>query len=148
MLGSIHTKQKSETSKKDKKAKKKVLLREHRRHTAHRVASARCAVLSAGRYSNPGWVGIPILSWPGVPQSYPGQEVLNPDMGVPQSWQVCAPWLWQDWATPLARTGVPSKKGARTSDLGKNLGLGVLSPSVNRQTPVKTVVFPSFRYGR
>ena len=59
---------------------KKVLLRERKRHTARRVASARYAALSSG------WGGYPIPGW-GVPQSgldggwYPPPH--HPDQGTP-----------------------------------------------------------------
>ena len=77
---------------------KKVLLRECKRHTAHRIASARYATLSNG------WGGYPIQSWwwgvPGVPPSpsrpgwgYPGYP-HHPDLGwgtPTQTWEGVPP---------------------------------------------------------
>ena len=76
---------------------KKVLLRDHKRHTACRVASTRCAVLTGGvggGYPHPILVrGYPILSCPGrgggypipvLPHCYlsPGMEYSPPGTGV------------------------------------------------------------------
>ena len=60
---------------------KKVLLRERNRHTAHRIASTHCPVISS---SSPNGGGYPIqsqsLTWMG------GYPLLWPSMGYPPSW--------------------------------------------------------------
>ena len=61
---------------------KKVLLRERKRHTARRVASARYADLSRG-----GGGGLPHLrsgqTWDGVPPARPGMRYTPPPLGRP-----------------------------------------------------------------
>ena len=95
--------------------------------------------------------GYPILTWPGGTPSWPGQGVTQPVLarglafltllGGTQDlfrWRVPHPGVIsdQDWDSPLKRTwdqwpgkepgtGVPSCKGPRTSDLGKNLILRI-----------------------
>ena len=79
--------------------KKKVLLRERKRHTAHRVASARFAGGGGGEggvtpSSHGGWWGVPwvpptIQIWPGVPPQpgiWDGVPPHHPDLarGIPQ----------------------------------------------------------------
>ena len=112
---------------------KKVLLRERKRHTAHRVASARYAALSngggGGTPSNPGWGvphpvlywgvphpvlaggypvlagGYPIQSWPGgyTIQSWLGDTPHRPDL----RWDTPCPDL--GWGNPLSRCGLTHK---------------------------------------
>ena len=99
----------------DNNINKKVLLRERKRHTAHRVASTRCAALSnpdlVGGYPIPGPGGVchPCLGgtlsqvW-GVPhprsRGYPvpglGGTPSRPGQGVP--W--VPPYLDLGWGTP------------------------------------------------
>ena len=87
---------------------KKVLLRERKRHTAHRVASARYAALSSG------WGGVPHpRSGVGVPhprvRGYPGQVLMvggTPGLGVPHPRGV--PWSGLDGGgVPHPKVGVP-----------------------------------------
>ena len=127
---------------------KKVLLRERKRHTARRVASARYAVLSNGGYpiqswvggvphpvlaggtpSSPGGWGYPIQSWPGgYPiQSWPGRYPI-------QSWPGGGvhPHTIQTWigVPPHQPDGVPPCQG------------------VDWQTNWKQYLPPSFGCGR
>ena len=101
---------------------KKVLLRERKRHTARRVASARYAALSngggAGGYPIQSWWGeggTPIQSWWGVPKGtthhpdlargYPGYPpTIHTWTGVPPH----HPHLAGSWGTPsLSRVPLP-----------------------------------------
>ena len=75
---------------------KKVLLRERKRHTARRVASAHYAALSngwGGTPSRPGWGGVP---W--APPHHPDLEwgTPHPDLG----WSTPHPDL--EWGTHLS----------------------------------------------
>ena len=138
---------------------RKVLLREHKRHTAHCVmvypshvlGQYPISVLAGGGYPSPVMArGIlqscswkypsPVLaggtlSWGTHPQLGLGYPPW-PELGYPPP----RPGL----VYPLTRTGVPPAwKGPGTRDLGKNLGLGT-PLDVDRQTPVKTLPSPSF----
>ena len=102
-----------------KQTDKKVLLRERKRHTARRVASARYAALSNG------WVGgVPptIQTWPGYPPplgwgtpppSRPGRVPPTPGMGYPPPsrpvWGTSPPQTWDEVPPPPPQTwdGVP-----------------------------------------
>ena len=79
---------------------KKVLLRERKRHTAHHVASTRCAALFGGylEYSPRPGMGYPPNLGPGTP----------PDLGLgtPQTWDWVPPYLDLRWGTPLPRPGM------------------------------------------
>ena len=107
------------------KKNKKVLLRERKRHTARRVASARYAALSnwwgvGGTPSSSGWRGYPIQSRVGgVTPSSPDRGVGTPvqtlgavlppsaEWGSPcldLEWGIPHPDL--GWSTPLARPGM------------------------------------------
>ena len=121
---------------------KKVLLRERKRHTARRIASAHPAAVLAGggggEYPWPvlaGGGGTSVLSWLGGTQvlSWPGEypsPVLAGGKGTP-----VLSWLGVSlsWGTPRARTGVPHL--CRTGDTPfPHLGLGY-SPSQDWDTP-------------
>ena len=157
---------------------KAVLLRERKRHTAHRVGRSSLCCSVAWRVPHPilvrctpsclGWrVSHPVLA-----RRYP-REHFCLGLGYHPTW---------DWVPSWPRTVVPPGKGPGTRGLGKNLGLGypckghVASgsimgwrwgtplgkdmepvevlwdgdgvPPVNRQTPVKTVPSPCFGCGR
>ena len=82
---------------KEKSQNKKVLLREHKRHTTHHIASARYAALSNGwgdTPSSPGGVGYP--GYP--PPSRPGQGVPLPHLTI-QTWSG-----WGTLGTPTIQT--------------------------------------------
>ena len=94
---------------------KKVLLRERKRHTARRVASARYAALSNG------WVG------GGVPHPVMGGVPLHPDLGQD------TPPPTQTWH------GVPPRPGTGY-DPHQDLGWGTPPPRKCGQT--ETITFP------
>ena len=98
---------------------KEVLMRDCKRHVAHRVASIRSAVLAGGGGVPLSWLGgsTPVVSNPEVPPPSAGIEVPPPP-----TWD----WDQRPWKEP--ETGVP--------------------PGVNGQTPVKTLPSPSFGCGR
>ena len=133
---------------------KKVLLRERKRHTARRVASAHYAALSNnGGYPIQSWVGgtpsspiqggFPIQSWPG---EYPIQSFHHEDLGSgtpPIRW-MRYPHLDLGWGTPLHQLdavpplglwmGYPPSAGWSTPQSGPGMGYPcqlneVLSPS-------------------
>ena len=120
---------------------KKVLLREPKRHTARRVASARYADLSRGvtpsqvRGGTPSHVpgGTPSHVWGGTPSQVQGWYPFPGLGGYPIPGLGC---------TPLARPGMGYPPGP---DLGwgtplpSRPGRGTPPRNVNRQTPVKTV---------
>ena len=119
----------------------KVLLRERKKHTARRVASARYAAVSWGGYPIQFWMGgYPIQSWMG------GYPIQTWD-GVPPPCQLdgVSPCLDLGWSTPHQLDGVtpPGPQIGYPHQLDgvpPHLDLGWGTPwNVNRQTPVKTV---------
>ena len=116
---------------------KKVLLRERKRHTAWRIASARYADLSNGWVG--GW-GYPIQSWWGVPW-VPPATIQTWLRGYPliQTWDGVPPTQTWDRVPPTQTSdGVPSP--TQTSD-------GVPFPSPQVWTDWKYYFF-SFGCGR
>ena len=126
---------------------KKVLLRELKRHTARRVASAR----GGGGYLL--WPGVPTLGTPSPSiLSWPGGE---PTLGYPfpLSWPGRGRGTYLGWGVPTL--GYPSPVltwlGGGGTYLGQGggtylgrggtyLGRGTPYPRCDRQTPVKTVL--------
>ena len=101
---------------------KKVLLRERKRHIAHRVAIASACYSWGGTQSTPPGPGMgypPTWTWDGVPplpgpgMGYPpyldlgwGTPLPGPGMGYPPTWtwDGVPPYLDLGWGTPLPRT--------------------------------------------
>ena len=75
---------------------KTVLLRERKRHTAHRIASTGCSALSGGGYS-----GYPTLPGPGM--GYPPYLGLGWGTLPTLTWDGVPPYLDLGWGTPLPR---------------------------------------------
>ena len=130
---------------------KKVLLRERKRHTARRVASARYAALShggrGGGYPIQPWVwGYPIQSW--LREGYPDVTPPHPDMGwgTPHpdlGWGTKPPIQTWDWVPPSAGWGTPAWTwdgepphpdlgwGTPPSPHNPDLGFGIGYPAIS-----------------
>ena len=124
---------------------KKVLLREHKRHTICRVASARYAALSNGGGGLPhpvlaGGVPYPVLVR-GVPPSIPG-------MGTPPvSWMgYPSAWTW-DGVPPISWMGYPLPGSGIGYPDHPDLGQGTTPPPVKVWTDKQTEnsTFPILR---
>ena len=116
---------------------KKVLLRERKRHTAHRVANTPYVVLSMG-YPIPGW-GVPrpwvppppVLTWPG---GTPSQDRAYPSSGA------TPPVLTWLGGTPSQDGGTPQKgHGTSGSIIEWRWGTPPPPPVVDGHTSVKTL---------
>ena len=160
----------SKSKKRKTKENQKVLLRERKRHTVRRVASARQV---RGGYPSPGPGGYPVpglegtLSqvW-GYPIPGPGGGVPHPDLvgGYPryphlQTWDGVPPPPCLDlgWGTPPARPGMGYPPPARPGMGYPPARLGMGYPprpdwgtprDVNWQTNWKQYLPPSFGCGR
>ena len=112
---------------------KKVFLRERKRHTACRVASARYAALSPDRVPHPRPRGCPIQTWMGYLPTWTWNR-------VPSSHQDGVPHWSPGWGTPHQLDGVPLDLGCGTPH---QLTPPPQPPMVNRQTFLSiNITFP------
>ena len=140
------------------KINKKILLRERKRHTAHRVLSTPSAVLSrrgrgiphhwTGGGGTPSLTGVPpILTWWGFP--IPGWGYPIPDQGTPSSGpsqHIPPPPAGPGWGTPWEGTWDQSLgyTPERTWDQSRYYGMemGYTPPRVRTDKQTETITFP------